>query len=510
METDQADEVSLSELPDPCLLAVLQCCAAIDQRSVLSAARAHSRLHQAAVLALRSITAVVKSQEQVNSVLLYLSKHGQHLDSVSIEDEHGYHPLTLHLPTALTVQLRSLQLKEMLLVGEDFRGVLGPTLTQLQLKKCRMLGNATVDALAASLSQLVGLEHLSLTGSWRRTGNECFKFPTAVLQQLQRLTYLQLKDVHLLGPDDGSPTLQPLQGLTRLQDLRVKEVWAGRGNHISITASMLSGAHHLTRLHVDECEHAYIEPAVLAGKTRLQHLQMIKCGVYTWQDEDNFQLMSQLQPLQLLTHLDLTGTFYALGQDDGAVYAALSASSRLQHLNISGCSMPDSAWRHIFPTGLQLTQLRELIIMNLNLFAAPNISRIARCCPELQSLNMRGLPYSAELLAPLQGLSGLHTLRLDDWQSAKAEGLQGLCQLTGLRELSVELHMQNLTDVAQRVCEASFDSEDWRLLLKLTQLQQLTALELNEDYEGGTRQGVTFIMEVSKCHLHSICSAVVG
>jgi hypothetical protein len=41
---------------------------------------------------------------------------------------------------------------------------------------------------------------------------------------------------------------------------------------------------------------------------------------------------------------------------------------------------------------------------------APEGSRLISCCPGLQSLDMRDVPYSAELLASLQGLSGLHTL----------------------------------------------------------------------------------------------------
>jgi hypothetical protein len=54
----------LLALPDPCLLAVLQYCAEDDRCSLFNAARAHSRLHQAAVLALRSIKAITNRQQQ--------------------------------------------------------------------------------------------------------------------------------------------------------------------------------------------------------------------------------------------------------------------------------------------------------------------------------------------------------------------------------------------------------------------------------------------------------------
>jgi hypothetical protein len=79
----------LLALPDPCLLAVLQCYAAEDQRSLFSAARAHSRLHQAAVAALRSVTALVRNQQQADDVLLYLGKHGSHVNSLKLQGPQG-------------------------------------------------------------------------------------------------------------------------------------------------------------------------------------------------------------------------------------------------------------------------------------------------------------------------------------------------------------------------------------------------------------------------------------
>jgi hypothetical protein len=180
------------------------------------------------------------------------------------------------------------------------------------------------------------------------------------LQQLQQLTYIEFEYVNLLRFDDGSGALQSLQAFTGLQDLRVKDVREDRIHDISITASMLSGAHHLTRLELAEC--VKVEAAALGGKTRLQHLQMTRCNLHALMTAaDTVQLMFALQHLQQLTHLDLTGTLTSQGP--AAAYAALVASSRLQHLNISKCRMPDSAWHQdIFPPGRQLPQLRELIM----------------------------------------------------------------------------------------------------------------------------------------------------
>ena len=74
----------LLQLPNACLLAVLQCLAAADtnHRSLFSAARAHSGLHAAAAEALSALQARVSRQQQADGALLYLARHGQHVTSV--------------------------------------------------------------------------------------------------------------------------------------------------------------------------------------------------------------------------------------------------------------------------------------------------------------------------------------------------------------------------------------------------------------------------------------------
>ena len=86
-----SNESCLLALPDPYLLAVLQFCAADDQCSLFSAARAHNRLHQAAVLALSSITPVVTKQQQADGVLRYLGQHSQHVHNIALgHDDDSY------------------------------------------------------------------------------------------------------------------------------------------------------------------------------------------------------------------------------------------------------------------------------------------------------------------------------------------------------------------------------------------------------------------------------------
>jgi hypothetical protein len=47
-----------------------------DLPSLLSAARTHSKLHQADIMALSSITWQVSTQQQLDSIMQYLKQHG--------------------------------------------------------------------------------------------------------------------------------------------------------------------------------------------------------------------------------------------------------------------------------------------------------------------------------------------------------------------------------------------------------------------------------------------------
>jgi hypothetical protein len=83
---------------------------------------------------------------------------------------------------------------------------------------------------------------------------------------------------------------------------------------------------------------------------------------------------------------------------------------------------------------------------------------LVSCCPSLHYLDMRELRVSTELLAPLQGLSGLHVLHLSD-SGNLGQDWSAVRQLTGLRELYLT---------------APHSAEG--LLLQLTQLKKLTSL----------------------------------
>jgi hypothetical protein len=105
MESEEPAPSLLLALPDPCLVDVLRCCAADSHCSLFNAARAHSRLRHAAVLALRSITTVLPNQQKADNVLLFLRNHGAHVDSIDLKgrpvNAHDDPMVSFNLPPSL-------------------------------------------------------------------------------------------------------------------------------------------------------------------------------------------------------------------------------------------------------------------------------------------------------------------------------------------------------------------------------------------------------------------------
>jgi hypothetical protein len=154
-----------------------------------------------------------------------------------------------------------------------------------------------------------------------------------------------------------------------------------------------------------------------------------------------------------------------------AAYSALTASSRLQHLDISKNFLPPGVWEHILSAGRCLLELRALNCTEVRQIldederdaysdseAPLQGTRLVSCCPGLQYLNVTEWECDAQLLAPLQGLSDLRTL-LVTCEDRTGGLLADVCQLTGLRELN---HTRN------RVVKPG--------MLQLSRLKQLTCL----------------------------------
>ena len=491
--SDTSEAASLLDLPDRCLLRVLQCCAD-DCRTLFSAARAHSRLHQAAAMVKGlSIRAVGQQQEQADDVVQYLSAHGQQVGSLEVDSATWEGRVTLcQLPHHILHGLISLKFCSMSLQlqpGGGFQGVLGAgvPLQQLDLECCTLLDGA--DGLASAMLQLTDLQHLKFVHNMRPPGNHItrgtIRFPSSILQGLQQLTYLELK---IFGApkqweSDATKCRRHLQGLTNLKNLQFTS------NAVPVRvvrASMLAGMSQLTCLKADCVMPSFpskmrtiFQAEALEGKTQLQHLeitnyQRVVTGLIRFMQDGTAELLSHLGTLQQLTYLSLSGT---MGGTSPCwlvdAYSALTASTNLHHLNISGIDLQGGAWQYILQAGRQLPHLTALHFSDRVKASpsgdaypiGPEGSTLVSCCPALRCLSMSGWQFSAALLASLTGLSSLQELRLQ--AEAGSKGLEAVCQLTGLRRL----HLGNL--------KRYDDAEGFPL--QLTELQQLTYLEIIDE-----------------------------
>lgn len=159
--------------------------------------------------------------------------------------------------------------------------------------------------------------------------------------------------------------------------------------------------------------------------------------------------------------------------------------------------LPPGVWQHVFLAGRQLPHLQLLDISCVTvsngrpgrIAAAPEGTRLAACCPGMQSLTLKHLQYSADLLASLTGLGGLHTLHLAT--EGKGEGLGVVGQLTGLRELHLD---------------AANSAKG--LFLELSQLQQLTSLAFTGHLSGykGTLW-LTNTVSFDVCQWENVCKS---
>jgi hypothetical protein len=281
----------------------------------------------------------------------------------------------------------------------------------------------------------------------------------------------------------------------------------------------LTAAAHLTRL-VLVYSIARLQPGALASLSQMQHLAVIQSKILSDSDPEfqadpaadraaaaagMAQLLDDLPQLQQLTYLDLgcsRATWVAEGALQGEnpqAYSALTASSRLQHLDLSNNCLPAGVWEHIFPSGRQLPHLKTL---DISWVVHPRAGEgtwapiaslpgalIASCCPALQTLRVKGMKYSTEGLAPLQQLSSLWELVLVPRRSLRDRYLRlwragqvVLPKLTGLRRLSI--------------VGAGRESEG--LLLQLSALRQLTQLTYIGRVDGGDDR-LFFGSEVSDC-----------
>jgi hypothetical protein len=246
----------------------------------------------------------------------------------------------------------------------------------------------------------------------------------------------------------------------------------------SISTAALSGLQQLTLLELGSKVgyHLQIEPAVLACVPQLKRLVIYNAGLAGEEDGTGVtEFLSHLGALQQLAHLELHSMFQQGADARAAVFTALTASSKLEHLELRDVVLPPRTWEYLFPPQQQQQQqrsaLREVAVSDClqpEGVEADDVGMLITCCQDIQRLELVYAPFTVppadmprELLRPLvqlsQQLTHLTVNYVDDYDATET-----LVHLTKLRALKVTTP-NSLSELG---------------LLQLTQLQQLTKLKV--------------------------------
>jgi hypothetical protein len=301
------------------------------------------------------------------------------------------------------------------------------------------------------------------------------------LAHLTRLTHLSLAGPygevefdHDDDDDDGEAEfgrglaflpLQHVQHLTDLQEL-VLDVEPFK----IVTAAALSSLQRLTLLELGSGGGGYLvfEPAALGCVPQLARLVLTKFTLPGGGDSMT-EFMSHLGALQQLEHLALRVIPRNASAAPAAAFAALTASSKLEHLEMRSIHMEHDAWAHMFPPQQQHPALRYVAVSGCfhpRRVAADDVGMLVSFCSNLQRLELEHGNGSkleipgGKLLAPLQTLQQLTHLAVNYVDDVDVTA--SLVHLTRLRAL--EVSRPNTLSAG---------------LLQLTQLQQLTELKVS-------------------------------
>lgn len=244
-----------------------------------------------------------------------------------------------------------------------------------------------------------------------------------------------------------------LDGLSTLLNLTRLKL----GDRINLTEADTAFLMNLTQLHTLELVSSVTySPAVLECCTRLQRLVISSPNVHVSDvsvpGAGRAAMMAALPRLQQLQESTITligghGQLwgYPSPEDTSAVasYSALTSSTNLHTLELTGMPMDARALPALFQKGHQLPALHTLILaMSMDTWAPPpatDMQQLVCCCPALRRLHLSHCRVGAELLQPLLQLSCLTELHVprcdalgDDGGSAMSKVLAQLTQLSHL------------------------------------------------------------------------------
>lgn len=489
--------------------ALLRTLSFLDSRSLRWAAEATSLLRKAAAAARSNIQTKIHNETVLESLQLYLTRHGQHVTALQLAAERSSEePLSLQeLPGScsnlqeLSLQgFKSLQLS----ASSSHSGVLRACtgLTRLVISDCKLSPAAAGDDAAAadtrdSISALTELQHLRLC----RIGQG--QLSASFLTSLQKLTRLEtvyaldeastLQHVSALGQlqflqmqlEQGTSSAAALSGLGQLQqltELRLGSADDWQGN-LKFAHDAMPFVSRLTGLQALVLpKGSTLNASILSGFSQLRVL-----GVCDVNITPGFAaLMSQLTGLQQLCDLSLSVTSSLTPPSPSAaayrVLAALAAGSWLKRLHLEFLQqLPVYAWQALFPADRQLTQLTSLRLVEKtphtfdddywvggpSTLNSTVVSRMCRCCPNLQELWLDwGSQHTRRDFFPdLSCLEALTTLTQLWLSNVSNDAVSSIAQLTRLKKLSLMPPNKLLSTVAVAG------------LVDLEQLDSLTVLE---------------------------------
>lgn len=450
----------------------------------------------------------------------WLQKHGQHVTSLRYNDDwrHLFKEVLFELPCA---NLRKLYVTDgMVQLGPDTTtdpksvGILhaatGLTRLELDLPFPHNIKGGYEELTA--LQQLPNLQKFVLAigdADYVREGESNLQLlsqispktlPGATLSGLTSLTSLEvrgqltvdslqfvkglskLRNIHFcfehpIQHDEGTEaaTEQPFSQLQHLSSLLLVIPGAAEGGSVLVSNSgspALAGCSVLQQLCLSNFS---MDPSVLKSLTRLTNLELSRWGEevprITGVDAvlEAFGYISRMKCLEQLWLADFAEPLPA---QHASVYAAITASSRLQTLHLQGTKCAPGAWQHIFTPG-RCPSLEYIHIHSCEFgsgFDETALQQLVLACPAVNGIalhpahGMGGDEVGVSLL-PLLQLSGLTGLSLQG-VTADAKSVGVIAQLTGLCDLW--LAAEHLSDVGA---------------LQLTALRQLTRLILRPDTE---------------------------
>jgi hypothetical protein len=292
-------------------------------------------------------------------------------------------------------------------------------------------------AFGDTLGQLWQLTNLSIQARYQQ------RLLGTVLAAASSLSRLQHLNLQCVGTDDCAVMVQDLPAsLTYLE----MQFCALSSNSSSSSSNRRYG--QLTALQCVWLECTDFPPAVLLHMPHVTKLDCRSCA-----EQRMPETLAALQHLQQLRELELHEVLVTASATD---YAALTASSQLQTLQLQGCSMAATAAEHMFTAGRPLPHLTQVYISpdegwpeitdeaadwlqdpaglrHYSLVVGPaHVGRLVACCPALQELGMLVLKDGvvASDLAPLLQLTGLTRLGIGGVGCDNA-AMQVLAAMTG-------------------------------------------------------------------------------